>query len=79
MKNETKKIIRTAVKNFLASKNLTAYHINKIVKAEVTDPASWGVPGDNDMESCVRRYYENIKSMNVFVNFQNRLALRYGV
>jgi ubiquinol-cytochrome c reductase iron-sulfur subunit len=46
-------------------------------KAELADPASWGAEGDK--ETCISRYYENIQSMNVFINFTNRLHARYGI
>lgn len=77
MNKNLEHIIRTAVKSILANTDLSAYRINKIVKAEVADPASWG-PGE-DMETCIRRYYENIHGMNVFINFKNRLHARYGI
>lgn len=77
MNKNLERIIRTAVKSILANTDLSAYRINKIVKAEVSDPASWGVEGDS--ETCIRRYYENIHRMNVFINFTNHLHARYGI
>lgn len=77
MNKNLERTIRTAVKSILANTDLSAYRINKIVKAEVSDPASWGVEGDS--ETCIRRYYENIHRMNVFINFTNHLHARYGI
>ena len=77
MNKNLERISRTAVKSILANTDLSACRINKIAKAEVADPASWGPEGD--METCIRRYYENIHSMNVFINFKNRLHARYGI
>ena len=77
MNKNLERIIRTAVKSILANTDLSAYRISKIAKSEVADPASWGPLGD--LETCIRRYYENIHSMNVFINFKNRLHARYGI
>lgn len=77
MNNNLAHTIRAAVKSILANLDLSAYRINKIAKAEVSDPASWG--GEGDTEACIRRYYDNIHSMNVFINFTNRLNARYGI
>lgn len=78
MNKNLERIIRTAVKSILVNTDLSAYRINKIVKAEVSDPASWGKIGE-DTETCIRRYYENIHGMNVFINFKNRIHARYGI
>lgn len=77
MNKKLERIIRMAVKSVLDNTDLSAYRINKIVKAELADPASWGA--ESDKETCIRRYYENIHSMNVFINFTNRLHARYGI
>lgn len=83
MNKNLERTIRKAVKSILANTDLSAYRINKIVKAEVADPASWGPSsswgGEGDSETCIRRYYENIHGMNVFINFTNRLHARYGI
>ena len=73
-----KNIIRTAVKSILANTDLSAYRINKIVKTETENPCSWGAGDNEDRETCIRRYYENIHVQNVFANFVDHLQLAYG-
>ena len=77
MNKNLERTIRTAVKSILANTDLSAYRINKNAKAEVADPASWGP--EVDTETCIRRCCENIHSMNVVINFKNRLHARYGI
>lgn len=78
MKLET--IIRTAVKSILANRGLSNYRIDKIAKAEIESPRSWGVPGESSVtEASVRRYYENIHTNSVFINFAGHLQRTYGI
>jgi hypothetical protein len=79
MKN-IKNTIRTAVKSVLANTTLSAYRVNKIVKAEIENPRSWGKPGETDVtEDSIFRYYENIHEHSVFVNFIDHMRLAYGI
>lgn len=75
--NET---IASAVRGILANTDLSTYRVNQIVKAEQEDPASWcaGKPGEPREES-VARYYKNIKSQSVLVNFLDRLQAKHGI
>ena len=75
--NET---IASAVRGILANTDLSNYRIEKVVKAEQADPASWGTgkPGEPREES-VARYYKNIKSQSVLVNFLDRLQAKHGI
>lgn len=78
MKN-LERTIRTAVKTVLAGTTLSSYRINKIVKAEIESPRSWGIPGETEVtEASIRRYYENIHTHAVFVNFVDHMRLAYG-
>ena len=73
-------LIRTAVKSVLAYTDLSNYKINKIAKAEVESPRSWGIPGEVEItENSIRRYYENIHSSNVFQNFVDHLLNAYSI
>ena len=79
MKN-IENIIRTAVKTVLSGTSLSSYRINKIVKAEIENPRSWGIPGEADVtEASIRRYYENIHHHSVFGNFVDHMRLAYGI
>lgn len=79
MKN-IKNTIRTAVKSVLANTTLSAYRVNKIVKAEIEHPRSWGIPGETDVtEDSIRRYYENIHTHSVFSNFIDHMRLTYDI
>lgn len=72
--------IRTAVKTVLAGTTLSAYRINKIVKAEIENPRSWGIPGETEVtDDSIRRYYENIHTHAVFGNFVDHMRLAYGI
>lgn len=73
---ETTKLIRESVKSILANTDLSNYRINKIVRAHIDSPLSWYHP---DVKDCVRNYYENIRSQNVFINFTNDLLARFGI
>lgn len=74
MKN-LERTIRTAVKTVLAGTTLSSYRINKIVKAEIESPRSWGIPGETEVtDASIRRYYENIHTHAVFVNFVDKEA-----
>ena len=78
--NNLETTIRNAVKSVLAGTTLSAYRINKIVKAEIENPRSWGIPGENEVtEASIRRYYENIHSHAVFGNFVDHMRLAYGI
>ena len=79
MKN-IENIIRTAVKTVLSGTTLSSYRINKIVKAEIENPRSWGIPGEAEVtEASIRRYYENIHTNAVFGNFVDHMRLAYGI
>ena len=79
MKN-IENIIRTAVKTVLSGTTLSSYRINKIVKAEIENPRSWGIPGEAEVtEASIRRYYENIHTHAVFGNFVDHMRLAYGI
>ena len=79
MKN-IENIIRTAVKTVLSGTTLSSYRINKIVKAEIENPRSWGIPGEPEVtEASIRRYYYNIHTHAVFGNFVDHMRLAYGI
>lgn len=78
--NNIENTIRTAVKTVLTNTTLSANRINKIVKAEIENPRSWGIPGESEVtEASIRRYYENIHTHAVFVNFVDHMRLAYGI
>ena len=78
--NKIETTIRKAVKTVLSGTSLSAYRINKIVKAEIENPRSWGIPGENEVsDASIRRYYENIHTHSVFSNFVDHMRLAYGI
>lgn len=80
LSDETKKFIRKAIRERLEG-YASNYMINKVIKAALRKPSSWmgGNPEEDDDESCVFRYYNNINHSwctNIFVDFQEDM-LRY--
>ena len=75
-----KETIASAVRGILSNTDLSNYRIEKVVKAEQEDQASWGAgkPGEPREES-VARYYRNIKSQSVLMNFLDRLQAKHGI
>lgn len=78
MEKKINKAISDGVRGILANTDLSTYRVNQIVKAEKADPASWGKNGE-DHDTCVLRYYENIHSQSVLINFINRLQAKHGI
>lgn len=80
MAKKINKAISDGVRGILANTDLSTYRVNQIVKAEKADPASWGVPGESSVtEKSILRYYENIHSQAVLINFINRLQAKHGI
>lgn len=78
--NNLETTIRNAVKSILNNTDLSAYRINKVVKAEIANPQSWGVPGESTVtEKSILRYYENIHNSSVLPAFINHLSSAYGI
>lgn len=78
---ETIKTIKKSIREFFKNYELTQYRINKIVKHEVENPRGWGTfpEGDNSADACALRYYENLKSSNIYLNWVDNVQARYGI
>lgn len=85
LSTETIKTIKKNIRKFFKNYELSQYRINKIVKNEIENPRGWGTfpEGDNSADACALRYYENLKSSNVYLNWVdgtiNVLALTFYI
>lgn len=78
---ETIKTIKKSIREFFKHYELTQYRVNKIVKNEVEHPCLWATfpDGDNSDDACALRYYENLNSSNIYLNWIDNVQSRYGI
>ena len=83
MQEETKRIIRKAVRNILDNTDLSDYKVRQIIKGELEDPCSWRHPlasdNDPDPDWAIKNYYLSLYRSNVFANWCDHIHARYGI
>lgn len=84
--NETKSVIRKAVRERLTGK-VSEYKIRKMIKASLENPRSWYHPDDDEdddpQNAGIQRYYRNINSPtrapNICLDFRDHCLRVIGV